>query len=309
MPSANADLAGVITPLVTPLTTGGEVDVKALESFVDYQLEAGVNGLFVLGSSGEAPYLTDAQRHTVVATVTRSARGRVPVLAGALDMTAPRVITQAQLAKDAGADFAVIAPPNYAIASDDEVVEHYRTVGQAVGIPLVAYDIPSRSHRRLGLEIIPRLAKEQLVRAVKDSSGDVIGMRKLLGRMPDDSSVGVFIGSELAVDLGVFIGCVGAVPGLANVDPHGYVRIHELARAGKWDEARKQQARLTKLYRSIEIGRPHGLGVDAAAYGAFKTALLLRGIIPSDRTARPQTPLPAPVRAELEGMLSEAGLL
>lgn len=309
MSSADADLAGVITPLVTPLTADGEVDVGSLAAFVEYQLDAGVDGLFVLGSSGEAAYLTDPQRHAVIKTVVRSTAGQAPVLAGALDMTAPRVITQAELARDAGADYAVVAPPTYAIASDDEVVEHYRLVAQSSGMPLLAYDIPSRSHRRLGLELVPRLAKERHVRAVKDSSADVIGIRKLLSRIPEEDALAVFIGSELAVDLGVFIGCVGAVPGLANVDPYGYVQIYNLAMAGRWDEARTHQARLTDLYRSIEIGRSYGLGVDAAAYGAFKTSLLMRGIISSDRTASPQTALPGPARDELERMLTDAGLI
>ena len=308
MADTSAKLGGIVPPLVTPLTEDGEVDTAALAALIEFVVDAGVDGLFVVGSSGEAPYLTDRQRADVVATAVRAAGGRVPVLAGALDMTAPRVLAQARMIHDLGADYAVVAPPTYAIASDDEVVDHYRRVSRGAGIPVVAYDIPSRAHRRLGAPILVRLAAEGLARAVKDSSGDILGARRLLDEL-DGADFPVLIGSELAVDLGVYLGCAGAVPGLANVDPHGYVRVYQLAAQGRWAEAAAEQRRLLRLYRSIELGRRWGLGVDAAAYGAFKTALVLRGILPCARTAAPQQPLPDMVREEIAHLLIAAGLL
>lgn len=307
--AASPQLKGIIPPVVTPMSPDGVVDVAGLERLVGFLLEAGVHGLFVLGSSGEAPYLSDAQRGVVVQTVLGMASGQVPVLVGVLDMTAPRIAHQATAARDAGADYVVVTPPFYALASHAEVVAHFKIVRERGELPIVAYDIPARSSYKLTPEIVRELAQDQVIAGIKDSSSDVVGLRRMLPVLAENGGLAALVGSELIVDVGVFLGAAGAVPGLANVDPHGYVRLYQAAWDEDWITARAEQHRLLKLYRSIELGRSYGLGIDAAAYGAFKAALAMRGVLTTAHTAAPQHRLPTPVQEEINKLMIEADLL
>ena len=306
---SDLELAGIVPPLVTPLTATGDVDVVTLRVLAEFVLEAGVHGLFVLGSSGEAPYLTDAHRHLVVKSVVEVASGQVPVLVGVIDTTASRVVEHARSAGAAGARAVVVAPPFYALASDSELIGHFAAVRDRAELPVVAYDIPSRTGRRLGLDVVAQLAHAGVICGLKDSSNDIVGFRKTLLALSGVDGFAAMVGSELMVDIGIYLGAAGAVPGLANVDPHGYVRVHDAARRGDWETARAEQARLAKLFRIIELGRKHGLGVDAAAYGGFKAALTLRGVLNGAHTMPPQGRLPMAVHDEIKTLLVEAGLL
>ena len=137
---------GVIPPVVTPFLDGS-VDLDSLDRLVDMLIGAGVDGLFLLGSSGEAAYLTDSRRDAVVARAVARADGRVPVLAGAIDTTAPRVIEQARRAAAAGADAVVATCPFYALNDAAEIEDHFRAIGAAVDVPLFAYDVQiGRAH-------------------------------------------------------------------------------------------------------------------------------------------------------------------
>ena len=107
------DLCGVIVPMITPLTTGGEVDQAAIERLVTHLLASGVDGIFVLGSSGEGPWLTASQRQQVIGQTVRVAAGRVPILAGALEPSTGRTLEAIRLAEDAGADAVVLTSPYY----------------------------------------------------------------------------------------------------------------------------------------------------------------------------------------------------
>ena len=107
-------LRGIIPPVCTPLTTDGEVDTQSLERHIGFLLDAGVSGLFMLGSSGEVAFLTDGQRDTVLEVAVKTNAGQVPVLAGAIDMTTSRVLDHAVRARDLGADAVVVTAPFYA---------------------------------------------------------------------------------------------------------------------------------------------------------------------------------------------------
>src|SRR5690349_17815937 len=164
--------SGVIPPLCTPMTTDFEVDIPSLERLIAFQLENGVHGLFILGSSGEAAFLTDRQRATVIEVTVRNVAGQVPVLAGVIDMTTSRVLEHARNAERAGVDALVVTAPFYTRISQAEIVEHFRALHDALHIPLFAYDIPVAVHTKIARETIHELADEHIIRGIKDSSGD-----------------------------------------------------------------------------------------------------------------------------------------
>lgn len=307
-----APLTGVVPPLCTPLTPEGEVDVPSLLRLVDHLLAGGVHGLFVLGSTSEAAYLTDRQRGLVVEAVAGQVGGRLPVLAGAIDMTTPRVLDHVRAVTKAGADAVVVAAPFYTRTHPAEIARHYRLVAAGSPVPVVAYDIPSAVHTKLPGEVVLELAAEGVLAGLKDSSGDLAGFRAVVSGARTDPRItgfSVLTGSETIVDAALAVGGDGAVPGLANVDPHGYVRLDGLCRTGKFEQARVEQERLCALFGMVGVGDPARMGGSSSALGAFKAALHLRGIIDCPVTAAPQVPLSGDEVESVGKFLERAGLL
>lgn len=281
-----ARLTGIVPPLVTPLHADGTPDLEALDALVDAQLDAGVHGLFVLGSTGEVAYLTDAQREAGVARVVERTAGRVPVVAGAIDLSTARVIEQARRMAGAGATHVVVTAPFYAINSPTEIGDHFRAVRAAVDVPVVAYDVPVRVHAKLGVPLLMELAAEGVIDAVKDSSGDDVSFRRLiLANRAAGSPLALLSGHEIVLDGMFLMGADGAVPGLANVVPEAYVALWDAAQAGDWAEARRQQEHITAVF-DIVFQAP-GRSGDAAGVGAFKAAMAELGQIPGATMAHP----------------------
>lgn len=304
-------LTGVIPPVSTPLTPDFEVDTGSLTRLVDHLLAGGVDGLFVLGSTSEVAFLPDGHRKIVLDTVRGHVAGQVPVLAGVIDMTALRVLDHARVAAAAGVDGLVATAPFYARTHPAEIELHFRTIAARTGLPLYAYDLPVSVHSKLGVDLLLDLARDGVLAGVKDSSGDEGGLRGLiLGRRDrgDIGSFSVLTGSELTVDSALWMGADGVVPGLGNVDPHGYARLFRAASNGDWEAARAEQERLLHLFELVTVGKPR-MGTGSSALGAFKAALYLRGIIDYPTTAVPQIPLNEDEIARVGKYLSAAGLL
>ncbi|GGK45216.1 dihydrodipicolinate synthase family protein [Streptomyces flaveus] len=307
-----APLTGVVPPVCTPLTPDREVDVPSLIRLVDHLVEGGVHGLFVLGSSSEAAYLTDRHRRLVVETVVAHVGGQLPILAGAIDMTTPRVLDHVRYVTDAGADAVVVTAPFYTRTHPAEISRHYRLIASRSSVPVFAYDLPVSVHTKLSAELVLELAADGVLAGVKDSSGDEGGFRAVVmgARMdPAVSGFSVLTGSELVVDTALAMGADGAVPGLANVDPHGYVRLHRLCREGDWERARAEQERLCALFGMVHVGDRARMGGSSSGLGAFKAALYLRGVIACPVTAEPQVALSAGEVERVGKFLAATGLL
>lgn len=300
-------LAGVVPPLTTPLTTDGDVDTASLERLCAFLLDAGVDGLFVCGSSGEVALLSDAQRAKVIDAAATVAAGRVPVLAGVVDTGTARVIDHALAAVKAGADAVVSTPPFYIAPHPAEVVRHFRLLADAIEVPVIAYDIPSATHSPMPFAALERVARDGTVTAFKDSSGNVDAFREVLSAT-SDTALRVFTGSETLTDLALQLGAHGAVPGLANVDPDGYVRIAKAAQARDWASAAVEQERLRRLFTIIDVADRTRIGFTAGALGAFKAAQFLRGVINTPRCAEPLLPLTDGEIDSIRGILVREGI-
>jgi 4-hydroxy-tetrahydrodipicolinate synthase len=285
-----APLHGLIPPLTTPLTPDGDVDAASMERLCGFLITAGVDGLFVGGSSGEAALLSDSQRYRAIEVAVGTAAGQVPVVAGAIDTGTARVIDHAQAAAKLGAAAAVSTGPFYVAPHPDEVVRHFQLLHDAVDIPVIAYDIPSATHTALPGAAVEILAEAGTIAALKDSSGDLTGFRKILAATAS-TRLRVFTGSETVTDLALQLGAHGQVPGLANVDPDGYVRIGRAAAAGDWPAAAAEQQRLLQLFTIVDVADRSRIGFTAGALGAFKAAQYLRGVIETPRCADPLLPL------------------
>lgn len=304
--AATPTLSGVIPPVCTPLTPEGEVDAGSLARLVDHLLAGGVDALFVLGSSSEVAYLTDAQRKVVLDTVVGHVGGQVPVLAGVIDMTTPRVLAHVRVAVAAGVSGLVATAPFYTRTHPAEIRTHFRAVAAGGGVPLYAYDLPVSVHTKLSAELLLELAAEGVLAGVKDSSGDDGGLRQVILRR--EAPFSVLTGSEVTVDSALWMGADGVVPGLGNVDPHGYVNLVRAAALGDWEAARREQERLVRLFEIVHVGGTR-MGGSSSGLGAFKAALHLRGVIDHPATAMPQTPLNDDEIGRIGKHLATAGLL
>jgi 4-hydroxy-tetrahydrodipicolinate synthase len=306
-------LTGVIPPVCTPLTDDREVDGDSLRRLLDHLVDGGVDGLFLLGSSSEAAFLTDDQRDEVLRIAVPHVAGRVPVIAGVIDMTTPRVLQHVRRALDAGVGGVVATAPFYTRTHVAEIEVHFSRIKEAIGdVPLFAYDIPVCVNGvKLDPAMVLRLAADGVLAGVKDSSGDDAGLRALVlsKRSAGLADFSVLTGSELTVDSAMLMGADGVVPGLGNVDPVGYATLVRLARAGDWAGARAEQERLCALFGLVSVGAADRMGRGSSAMGAFKAGLYLRKVIATPTTALPAIPLSESEIDAVAGYLERGGLL
>lgn len=299
---------GVVPPVVTPLTRDFEVDYPSFTRVIEHLLAGGVHGLFVLGSTSEVVFHDEATRVRILEHAVEVTNGRVPVFAGVVDPTTDRVIGHAKAAKAVGVDALVVTAPFYTRTSQPEIADHFRYIREAVDLPLVAYDIPVCVHVKLERSTTVTLAREGTIAGLKDSSGDDGNFRFVLLDTADLPDFFAMTGSEIVVDTSLAMGGHGVVPGLANVDPAGYVKLWNLAQAGDWATARREQERLCRLFEMvwIALGRT---SAGSAGVGAFKTAMRRLGVIETNVMARPQRALNDAEAARLDDILRATGLL
>jgi len=306
--SSNVPFSGVVPPVVTPDTPDHQLDVVSFERSINRLIEAGVDGLFFLGSSGEVVFATDERRDQIVREAVRIVDHRVPVLVGIIDTETERVLEHGRRALALGADALVATAPFYALGGPADVEEHFRILHQELDAPLFAYDIPVCVHTKLSWKMLARLGAEGVLVGVKDSSGDDVSFRYLVQENEKNGHpLTLLTGHEIVVDGALLSGADGSVPGLANVEPEGYVRMWKAAQEGNWAEVKREQDRLNEISHIFDV--TSGVQGYGAGVGAFKCALNLMGIFDSDQMPRPVKPLDGQNREAIKQVLVANGLL
>ena len=306
--SSNVPFSGVVPPVVTPDTPDHQLDVVSFERSINRLIEAGVDGLFFLGSSGEVVFATDERRDQIVREAVRIVDHRVPVLVGIIDTQTERVLEHGRRALALGADALVATAPFYALGGPADIEEHFRILHQELDAPLFAYDIPVCVHTKLPWKMLTRLGAEGVLAGVKDSSGDDVSFRYLVQENEKNGHpLTLLTGHEIVVDGALLSGADGSVPGLANVEPEGYVRMWKAAQEGNWAEVKREQDRLNEISHIFDV--TSGVQGYGAGVGAFKCALNLMGIFDSDQMPRPVKPLDGQNREAIKQVLIANGLL
>ncbi len=299
---------GVIPPVVVPLTGEKQLDVPAFERSINRMIDAGVHGLFFLGSSGEVAFLNDEQRYEVLENAVRIVDHRVPVMVGVIDMETERVIKQVERTQRFDIDALVCTAPFYALGGPKENERHFRVICEHTDLPLFAYDLPVCVHTKLDPSMLVRLGGDGVLAGVKDSSGDDVSFRWLMLENEDAGHpLQLLTGHEVVVDGTYLGGADGSVPGLANVAPRPYVEMWDAAQAGDWDKVRASQdylARLMFLTRHVNATVGFGAGV-----GAFKTALWQMGVFDTNQMREPVMPLVGDDVTEIVKVLKRAKLM
>jgi 4-hydroxy-tetrahydrodipicolinate synthase len=238
---------GIIPAVTTPFDATGAVDPDALARNLAALLDAGVHGFVATGTMGEAGSLTAQERRLVVETTVRAAGGRVPVIAGVSSGTAATSIGFAADAAAAGADAVMLLPPLGYRADPRETVVFYRTVADAIALPIMAYNNPEASGVDLAPAMIARIAAEvEQVVAIKECSGDARRIAALLNAAPD---LEVLVGGDDWALEGLCAGATGWVTGVADCAPAECVELYEACRAADLERARAIYGHLLPLAR------------------------------------------------------------
>lgn len=255
---------GIVTPLVTFLTERGEPSAEAMTLHVNRQVESGIHGLLAVGSTGELGSFTPNQRVRVIEIVVEAAAGRVPVWAGVAGLGTNETIEAARKAVDAGAEALLVLQPLFLAASDSELERHFIQVAEASSVPLVVYDVPSRSPRKIPAVVMASLGEQGFIRGFKDSSGDLTAGRLTAAATSHIEGFRSYIGSEITMDAAFILGFHGIVPGFANVLPGHAVALFEAAQRGDRESELAAQQVFIDLFRILEIPLAHAGGFTAA---------------------------------------------
>jgi len=295
-------LAGVIPPLVTPLTEDEEVEAAAVGPVIEHVLAGGVHGVFILGTMGEGATLDDERRSTMARAAVEAVAGRVPVIAGVIETSTRRAAATAGVLAQAGVDALVVMAPCYYRHSDQaELLAHFRSVVEATDLPVVIYDNPHTTKNALTVESVQALAEHPQVVALKDSTGDITHFAQLAHRFAG-SDFALFQGDETQLDAALLLGADGIVVGMANLVPGVCVALYEAGRRGQRERAGELQEELLRLQRGLYHLRPRGF------LQGMKTALSLLGLC-QPWVTKPHLPLDQPQAERARELLKREGLL
>ena len=249
-------MRGIIPPIVTPLRSRDELDVEGLERLVQHVLAGGVHGIFILGTTGEAPGLSYRLRRELIERTCRLVAGRVPVLVGITDTAFVEAVHMAQFAAESGAQALVLAPPYYFPNSQPELLEYVQHLAPELPLPLFLYNMPTHTKTIFEVETVRRAMDMPNIVGLKDSSANMVYFHQLIRLLPQRPEWSLLIGPEELLAESVLLGGHGGVCGGANLRPRLYVDLYEAARARDFERAAALHAKVihlsTTLYR---VGR------------------------------------------------------
>jgi 4-hydroxy-tetrahydrodipicolinate synthase len=306
-PAATASrptLRGAFTALVTPFTADGALDEPAFRRLVRWQILAGIDGLVPCGTTGESPTLsTDERERLIAATVEvvreRASRDRVRVIAGTGTNDTAATIAATRRAATLGADAALIVAPYYNRPDGRMLEAHFRAVADDGDLPIVVYNVPSRTATNVDTDTFLRLAEHPRVIAVKEASGNLDQIARICRDRPRD--VAVLAGDDAWTLPILAMGGDGVVSVASNEIPGELVALCAAARAGDWDAARRIHERWLPLFQGNFRGGPNPVPA--------KAALALMGLLETDMVRAPLLPIDPDGRAAMAVTLRGLGLL
>jgi 4-hydroxy-tetrahydrodipicolinate synthase len=249
-------LQGIIPPMITPLLDNDTLDVQGVENLVEHMIAGGVHGLFVLGTTGEAPSLSYHLRYQLVELVCKQVAGRIPVLVGITDTSLYESVKLAKHSKACGAYAVVSAPPYYYAPSQQELIEYYLELADALPLPLFLYNMPSHVKVSFEPQTVKTIARHPNVIGLKDSSASMVYFHTLILTMKDHPDFSLLVGPEELTAEAVMLGADGGVNGGANMFPRLYVDIYEAAKNRDLDRVLELQEKVMNISNTIyKVGR------------------------------------------------------
>lgn len=248
------EFRGSYSVVVTPFSEdGSRLDLDALRGFLDWQLESGVPGVIVLGTTGEFLTVTDDERTELVTATVTHLDGRLPVLVGSMNASTAKAVRYSREAEELGADGLMIVPPYYYTPTEDEIFGYYRAIAEAVSLPIMLYNNPVTSNVDMSAALVARLTRSfENIRYIKEASMDVARVYDIVEAT--DGVMNVFAGERIVESF--LLGAVGYVNPYGNYIPHASARIWDLLVAGRIEDAKRIQRAITRIDHVIAEGHP-----------------------------------------------------
>ena len=290
-------LEGIMTALVTPMNEDGTVNERELKSLIDYQIERKVGSLLILGCTGEYTSMTFEEKCQVIDISVRAAQKRVPVVAGVLDTGIGECLKFSKYCKQAGADALLVCTPYYFSSTQEALVEYYTRVDREVDMPILVYNIPSKTGVNVTPDTMVKLTeKMKNLVGIKECApiGQAIELYLKVGK-----KINVLTGSEFAAVALMAYGFDGAVMATANVVPDAWVKMYELVKERKINEAMELFLQYAPLFNAI---------FSENYIGPLKYAMNKAGISCGQAQLLPLSPSKPETRKLVDAQMSALGL-
>ena len=287
---------GSYTALITPFRNG-RVDEAAYRKFVDWQIREGTHGLVPVGTTGESPTLSHEEHRRVVEICIEVADGRVPVIAGAGSNSTAEAIDLARFAEKAGASGVLVVAPYYNKPTQEGLYLHYKAINDAIGIPIIVYNVPGRTVSDVSVETLARLAKLSNIKGVKDATANIARVSRQREQCGHDF---IQLSGEDATALALNAhGGVGAISVTSNVAPRLCSQFQEACLAGDYAKALAFQDRLMPLHDALFVETNPG----PVKYAASRLGLC------EDGCRLPLAPVSEDTKRRVDAALRHAGIL
>jgi 4-hydroxy-tetrahydrodipicolinate synthase len=292
---------GAFTALITPMKENGDVDYDGFRRLINFQIEEGINGLVPLGTTGETPTLEEDEEEKLIRIVIEEVQGRVPVIIGTGSNATKYAIKYTKRAKELGADAALVVTPYYNKPNDEGLFRHFEAVAREGNIPVIIYNIASRTGRNIPPALMERLSRIPGIAGVKEASGDIgqIGdiIREVAApRRAEGGDFAVLSGDDALTLPLIALGGGGIISVISNLVPGKTAALCKACLTGNFEEARRLHYELLPLVRAAFL-ETNPIPI--------KTAMTWAGL-PGGPVRPPLGPLDrkneAPLRAAMEGL-------
>ncbi len=288
---------GSIVALITPMTATGEFDEAAFRVLIEKHIAAGTSAISVLGTTGEAPTITNNERHKIIKMAVDSAAGRVPIIAGTGTNSTLETIYQTEQAMALGVDACLIVTPYYNRPTQEGLYQHYRAVAEAVSIPILLYNVPIRTGCDLRVETVVRLSDISNIIGIKEASGDLARCRELVSKC--DKKFNLLTGDDASALAFMLQGGHGDISVTANVAPKLMHDMCAAALSNKVQLAGELNTRLMPLHKALFV-EANPIPVK---WGVQQLGLIQEGI------RLPLTPLSDQYHAVVREAIKESGVI
>jgi len=286
---------GMATAIVTPMTETG-IDYEALGRFIDFQIESGINAIVVMGTTGENATIEYTDQKEIIRYTVERVNHRVPVIAGTGTNNTDHVLHNTRNACEVGADAILVVTPYYNKATQNGLYQHFKTIADASTVPVILYNVPSRTGCNLLPKTVARLAEHENIVAIKEATGNMAQTVEILHLCGD--KIDVYSGEDALTVSMMAMGGKGTISVLSNVAPREAVAMTDACRAGDFRTAAKMQCDLLPLINALfsEVNPiPAKAAVSAMGFGEEHLRL-------------PLTPMEDATRAVLYAEMRKLGI-
>jgi 4-hydroxy-tetrahydrodipicolinate synthase len=290
-------IQGSIVAIVTPMQADGSLDLPCLRKLIDWHIAEGSDGIVIVGTTGESPTVSVEEHCELIKVAVEHTARRIPIIAGTGGNSTAEAIELTRYAKKAGADASLQVVPYYNRPTQEGIFQHFKTIAESVGLPLILYNVPGRTVADMSNDTILRLAQVTGIVGVKEATGNIARGTDLIRLAPE--SFAIYSGDDPTAMALMLCGAKGNISVTANVAPRGMHELCAAALSGNVRQAVEINNRLLPLHNKLFI-EPNPVPV--------KWAMMEMGLIPSG-IRLPLVPLSDQYRNEIREALHESGVL